>query len=432
MRDEGSAARWMGRLAGAHVGRREARLVLAVLLGALAVAVVYTLASDGHTLVGDEPEYDFEGRAIAAGHWFFTSAPYGIVHEGLWKAPGYPTFVGVVYSVLGPGVSRLLFLQTLLVPATVFLVWLLGRRLFDPRVALAGAAAATLYPGMWQYQVRMLPDGFALVLALGVMILVLERAPKPPGVLAVGVLMGAGLLVRPTQFFLFALIGVAYMTTAGLARGALALAGCVAVAALCVAPWTLRNHHLTGAFIPISMQDAAAYGTFNPDAARDREHPWSWRETTRRDRDLFAHPLPDAELRRRLLRRATGYIDDHPSSLASAFFWNGLSRTWDIRRPANALFEVNFDGRVRAVATVALVCWWALLAAALVALWRVRARRTLVLPLLAAALAASLVFTSAALSRYRLPLEPPVILLACSVLLGVWDRLRGRSTTACP
>ncbi len=66
--------------------------------------------------------------------------------------------------------------------------------------------------------------------------------------------------------------------------------------------------------------------------------------------------------------------------------------------------------------------YYVLLVAALVALWRLRARRALVLPLLAMAFAASVVFTTVAATRYRLPLEPMIVILACSVLVGAVDR----------
>ena len=114
--------------------------------------------------------------------------------------------------------------------------------------------------------------------------------------------------------------------------------------------------------------------------------------------------------------------------MPKAFFWNGLSRTWDIRRPAYAIDEVAFEGRNKTVSIVGIALYYFLLLAALVALWRLRARRTLVLPVLAMALAASIVFTTIAATRYRLPLEPMIVILACSQLVAVLPF--GRPATA--
>lgn len=425
----------LARLSGRGVDRREVWILLGAIALGLAVRIAYVLATKGHMLAGDEPEYQGEGQLIVRGDWFYTPLPYGHLHEGMWKAPGYPAFVGLVYSVLGTSVTRLLLVQSLVGPVVIFLVWLLGRRLFDRRIALVGATVAAIYPNMWQWELRMYPEVFALPLGLLVMVLVLGRAaPSGRRAAAVGVLMGLSMLVRPTQFFLFALIAAAWWLAAGPRRAALLTGVAVIAAVLTIAPWSVRNYHVTGHFIPISMQDSAAYGTFNDTAKNDPRLPWAWRPLVPRDLDLLrrSRPLGDGELRSRLQQRAIDYVKAHPSALPEAFFWNGLSRTWDVRRPSHVLAEVEFEGRTRSVAEVGLGMYWILLVAALVALWRLRRRRELVWPLLAGALGASVVFTTAAASRYRLPLEPPMLLLALTVLLALYDRLRGRSPTAQP
>ena len=421
----------LSRMAGREIDRREVLILAGIMALGLALRIAFVLATDGHPLAGDEPSYDMEGRLAAEGKWFYTDRPYGIVHEGMWKAPGYPTFIGVVYSLLGTSVTRLLLVQSLIGPITIFLVWLLARRLFDRRLALVAAGLAAVYPHMWQWELRMYPEGFALPLALLVMILVFEREPSPRRAAVVGVLMGAGMLVRPTQFFLFALVLVSFWVSAGARRAIAMTALTVLVAAATVLPWTIRNYAVADDFIPISMQDAAAYGTFNDEAKNDERFPWAWRPTNARDADLFdpSRQLPDGEWRRRTQDRAYDYMKEHPSSVIEAFSWNGLTRTWDVRRPSNALVEPNFEGRVRWIAAIGLYMWWILLAAALVALWRLRDRKGIVLPLLAAAAAASVVFTTVAASRYRLPLEPPLMLLALTVLLPLWDSLVGRGRT---
>jgi len=199
----------------------------------------------------------------------------------------------------------------------------------------------------------------------------------------------------------------------------------VLVMVVLIAPWTARNHRVADDFIPLSMQDSAAYGTFNDDAASDPRSPFAWRVRTTREMELFnGPPVPDAEFRKTLQRRAVDYVKEHPDSLPKAFFWNGLSRTWDIRRPGYAIEEVAFEGRNRTVSIVGIAAYYVLLLGALIALWRLRARRTLVFPLLAMALGASVVFTSAAATRYRLPLEPMIVVLACSVFVSFGDRRR--------
>jgi hypothetical protein len=173
-------------------------------------------------------------------------------------------------------------------------------------------------------------------------------------------------------------------------------------------------------FVPISMQDAAAYGTFNPQSAADSQSPYGWRADPTSDAYLFnpKHPLSDIALRSKLIHVATSYIERHPASVLKAFFWNGLSRLWDIRHQSHALQEVPFEGRSRFLTEGGLDMYYVLFVLALVGLWRARRRRWFVLGVLALALGASIVFTVDSGTRYRAPLEPLIVVVAAAGALG--------------
>jgi hypothetical protein len=139
-------------------------------------------------------------------------------------------------------------------------------------------------------------------------------------------------------------------------------------------------------------------------------------------------PLGDVAFRSALQRLALHYVEHHPLAVPQAFFWNGLSRLWDVRRRARSLAEVGFEGRSRFVSEVGLDVYDVLLVLALVGLWRIRRRRALVAALLAVALAASVVFTADSGTRYRATLEPVIVILACVGALGA---ARGTVRPAC-
>lgn len=399
------------------LSRRDARFLAGVMLVGLAIRVAYVLLTLDQPLRGDAPEYHLQGSFLTDGKWFWSTTPYGIAHPSLWKAPGYVAWVGGWYALRGapdPDVVRLA--QAFIGPLVIGLTFLLGRRLFSPAAGLMAAAIVAVYPFVWQFEVLLYSEALAIPLTLGVLLLLLDRRPTARHAVLVGVLMGAGLLIRPSAGFLFAGVAVSWILIGGLRRGAAMTAVAVVVAGLCVAPWTYRNYQVDGGFVPISVQDAALFGTFNNDAASDPAHPYVWRPSNTRDAPLFdpQRPLSDTELRNELIKRSRAYIRDNPASLPEAFFWNGLSRLWDVRRPAHPLGEVRFEGRSRTLAAVGLGMYWLLLVLALVSLWRLRGRREIVLPVLALALAASIVFTADAGTRYRAPLEPLIVVLACS------------------
>jgi 4-amino-4-deoxy-L-arabinose transferase-like glycosyltransferase len=396
----------------------------------VAIRLVYVLITAGHTPVNDELEYHREGIFIAHGKWFWSTLPYGVAHESLIKPPLYPLWVGLWYALFGPHMDVVLGIQAVVFgAATMTLSWALARRLFGPTAALATVAILAVYPFAWQFEVRLFSEAMATPLTVLVLFLFLDRTPSLGRAAGAGALVGVALLVRPTSLFLLAGVVVAWLVATGVRRGAWRRGLgysvlSIAVAALVVAPWTYRNYRVTGGFVPISLQDINAYGTFNDDAANDREYPYAWRPTPSRDRDLATRRVSDLELRRILLSRARTYISDHPFSVVEAFFWNGITRFWDLRRPKHVLAEVPFEARSATFTWIGLVMYWVLLAGAIVGMWRLRRRPRLLWPLLATIVAASVVVTTEAHTRYRAPLEPLIVTLACSNVPALAARWR--------
>lgn len=402
-------------------------LLLAAMALAAAVVVIYALATRPNGLAGDQAEYDLQGRFFEQGKLWWSTIVLGEAHATAWKAPLYPAWVGALYALLGPGPTKLAIVQGLLLaPLTVLLTWMLARRWFGLSVAAVAAFVVAAFPLSWEFFGLLYSEALAIPLILLVLLLVLDRPPPTVrNAAGAGALVGVCVLVRPTSFFLFAALAAAWLIASGLRRGVALTAIAVGCAALVVAPWTIRNAIVLDGFVPISIQDAAAYGTFNEEAAGDPDYPYAWRAAPG---DLLAElqrdpPTSEVEFRSRLQDRAREYVLEHPTSIAKAFFWNGLSRFWDVRSPTKALNETDFDGRSRAVTAAGLAAYYVLLPLALLGLWRLRRRRELVVPLLAVALGASLVFTVQAGTRYRAPLEPVIVILASSNL-GLVGRFR--------
>jgi 4-amino-4-deoxy-L-arabinose transferase-like glycosyltransferase len=339
-------------------------------------------------------------------------------------------FLTVLFGATGSGATRAAALQALLVgPVVIVLGWLLAARLFAaPLVAATMAWGMALYPNIWRWEMRFYPEPLALPLALGLLLLVLTRLPTRRVAVAAGLLLGASLLVRPTSVFLLPGLLAAWWVATGFPRAARATVLAAVVAALAVAPWAIRNYVVLDGFVPLSLQDAAGYGTFNSEAEADDRQRWAWRPLPAQYRDIIPSPpgMSDVEWQRELRRRTFEFIADNPDSVPKAFWWNGVKRTWNLQRPSNAVLGAPDAGP----AYVGLVAYWVLLGLALVGLWLFRTeQRTLVVTTLVLAFCASLVFTSVANTRYRVPLEPLVLLLAVATVtttLGAGRRSASR------
>jgi 4-amino-4-deoxy-L-arabinose transferase-like glycosyltransferase len=418
---------WLDRLNPPPTRRELIFVGAAIALGVL-LALGYVIVTRGHTLVGDEVEYDLEAKLAVAGNWFWSSTPYGDPHASTWKAPGYGAFLGVVYNVLGSNADRALALQAILVPPfTIGLTWLLARRLFGVTAGVLAALIVALYPNAWQFEVRLYSEALAIPLTVAVLLAVFTaRELTWRRVVLVGGLLGVVVLVRPSSIVLIPPIAVCWWALGGARTGTSRLAATLAIAALVVAPWSIRNATLPGPWVPISVQSAAGYGVFNDDSANDPDHPWAWRPLPRRDAELFEVSRTDGELYRELNSRMFDYIGDHPSSVPKAFFWNGLVRLYDVRAPGQALDETAFEGRTRSVAAAGLVMYWVLAVlaiAGMVLAWR-RGRRALVIACVSLAAAAAIVYTTDGGTRYRAPLEPLIVVLASSVIAPMLGRTR--------
>jgi 4-amino-4-deoxy-L-arabinose transferase-like glycosyltransferase len=414
---------------------RELRLVLAAMALSALIVVAYVVATRPNGLEGDQREYHSAAVFFTEGNLFWSTLPFGVPHESMNKAPGYPFFSGVVYTVLGSSPTRLGILQGLVfAPLSVLAAWALARRLFDSRVAVLSAFGVALFPLAWEYFGLLYPEVLAIPLTTFLLWLFLEREPTRGLVVAVGLAMGVSLLIRPTAVFMFAGIAAAWIIAAGWRRGIGWTALTVAVAALVVAPWTARNMLIEdGGFVPISTQDAAGAGTFNDESASDPKFPYAWRPFLEDPPPVLeGPPVSDVVVREELQEATFDYIEEHPFSVVEAFYWNGLSRLWDIRRPAYAVDEAAFEGRSKVVTAVGMGIYYLVLPLALFGLWRMRSRATIVIPLLTMALAASVVFTVAAATRYRAPLEPLLMILAIAAVTGVAGRSRGASAVARP
>jgi 4-amino-4-deoxy-L-arabinose transferase-like glycosyltransferase len=414
------------------VPRRELAMLAGLAALGWLIRLGFVLVLRHHGLRGDEIEYNTEGRFIAQGHWFWSTTPFGVPHPTIWKAPGYPLFVGGLYKLLGSNATSVVLVQTLFGPLTIALTWLLGRRLFGPRVAIAGAAVIAVYPFAWQFETRLNAEALVTPFTLVILLLVLERRATWRRAALVGVLVGAMLLLRPSAVYLVPALAAAWIVATGLRRGVLLTGVAIACAILTVLPWTIRNDHVTGEYVPISAQDQAPYGVFNDDSAHDPKRPWVWKDVTRRDAALIAslrtpHHPSEVQLRRILRTRAWDYVKAHPDSLVKAFFWNGLTRLWDVRRPGHVLYDAQLTGRSQSVTAVGLAMYWVLLPLSIAGLWLIRRRRAVVLPLIAMAVTASLIYTADAETRYRAPFEPLIVVLAVSAamhLAGQWARRR--------
>lgn len=213
------------------------RLILgAILVIALALRLAYVVAQHGDPLfdhpVLDEDEYIKAAHFLVEGHG--DPRPY-------WQPPGIIYTLAATFEVSNDLlIARLV--QILVSVASCGLVFLIGRRLFDPRVGLV-AAAITAVHGVLVFECyELLPATWIVfwdLLALWLLLRAAEADSKwrPLAAFATGLALGVSAVFSPV-ILPFAVVA------AILVKKPLAIAALVAGVALPIAPVTCHNHQL--------------------------------------------------------------------------------------------------------------------------------------------------------------------------------------------
>lgn len=310
------------------------RRLLAVFVAAalvLRLALALALGDEVQRLSGatDQVSYDALAQRLLAGHgysfatsWYpFTAPDAPTAH---WSYL-YTAYLAAVYGAVGhhPLAARLP--QVL---ASVLICWLLfriGRRLFDERVGLAAAALCAVYAYFIYFAAILMTQTFFILVLLIVIDRALAIAERPTAAawVTLGLSLGVGAVLRQT-LLLFAPLLLAWLVlTAPDRRRWLHGLAAAALVALCVLPWTAFNYARFGDFLLLNSNGGYFfYAANHPDQGIDFD-------------PNAAAPLPP-ELRgssepvidRTLFRTALGFIAADPVrflrlswSRVGEYFW---------------------------------------------------------------------------------------------------------------
>lgn len=314
-----------------------------LLLGILALALLLRVMN--LVWLTHEPEYaapladaafhDYWARALATGDW---TPPEGADDPHLQttpflRPPGYPYFLAGVYASLGTGPLGIRVVQLGLGLLSVWLAYLLARRIYD---APAGLVAALLMATCWAlifYEGDLLEPPLLVPLLL-LVALVLHAWSQRGGwwrALLAGALLGLLALVRPNALLLVPALAVwmlwCCVRDGGWRRALVPGFALVGGALVALAPATIRNYVVARDFVPISANGAInLYIGNNPEA--DGYTPrvpeldrltdmtgWSWFHYGRLVKALSedaGRPLSYLEVDQHFSRLAWEWIRAHP------------------------------------------------------------------------------------------------------------------------
>ena len=425
---------------------RIAMAIAGVLVLALVLRLGYVALTPGYAIVHDARDYDHHAVSIAAGDGYALLGP-GPTRETAFRPPGFPYFLAGVYRLGGRAwllsedrVVAGRIANAVVGTAIVALLGLLCAQLFGRRVALVAMALAAVYVPLILAGGALMSEPLFAALMLGALVAAVRFRGSDRrwrwAVLA-GVLGGLAILTRANAAILLLplALGVWDARPRWSGRALAPPAVLVAIAALTVAPWTVRNAVELRAFVPVSTQlGTALAGTYNDEARADTRRPATWRSLRRVPelqylvRTAAWRRTPEATLEKRLRAVSLDFIAAHPGYVPRVVFWN-TARALDLAGLTWSRHTYSTVSVAPGWADAGVVVFWLF---ALLAIAGALTRRARGIPLHVAAVPVllwlSVVFLAFETPRYRTGIDPFVVLLAALALVAGWDAVRSGST----
>ena len=377
---------------------------------------------------------------------FIQHGTFGLVpgFESASTQPLYAFFLIPIYWVFGRSWEAVGIAQILVALAAALLVARIGRRWLSPAAGLLAGLAMTLHPYLFWHDIHVNREILDTTLAAGIVALTLSVAERRNvrGALGLGVVLGLAVLSNTRLLLLPVAVGLFLLVLRGDRKRMAGVTGiAMAVAALVVVPWVVRNRIEVGCFA-VTTDAKALWKANNVNTYETLAHDRRWIDNV--------PEFPNAPMTPEQAGddwKVNGRIDE-VDECAQLDLYQGEVKTFWREHPGEKLklaaqatvmlwdpraFETDTAERTRG-SLQSLIKGWVmpfymvpLYLLSLLALFLVRGRLVaLAAMLLAYDTVAAMVFAGA--TRYRVPFDFLLALGAAATVTKLAERRRSRAT----
>jgi len=382
---------------------------------AVTVRLVYVLAFAPEGVHGpDAPLYDriawrliTEGRYAAEDH-------LGRMSQAS-RPVLFPVVLGGLYAIFGHGVVAPQVFQCLLGALTCGVIYSLGREVFDRRAGILAGIGAAIFPQLIYYCGALTTEIlhiFLLTCAIFMLFVAYKRRAGLGWWFAGGATLGLAALARSAMLGLLPVVGLWMIIVTRNKRSAVVRFAFVVIgAAAAMSPWIIRNYTVFGKFVPATTEGGYTFWVTNNPNATGGGKCFLPDDTTPFER------LNELEANRLFYKMGYDFIRGNPGRAAELVVAK-FTRFWRLWPHVEEVGAANaIIGGVSFVPVVALA-----IAAAVMAWHR---RRDLLLFYCLIAYATILYSVYMAVTRYRAPLMPVLLVMAGSAAARILERLVG-------
>jgi 4-amino-4-deoxy-L-arabinose transferase-like glycosyltransferase len=422
---------------------RVSLVVILVVAAAVRIAWSVYAARPPSQSLHDPNFYLLYGEQIARGNGYVV--PFGQGPTAYYPV-GYPIVLGIVdffliHTVGDHPIGAAAAVNVVCGVAAVALVFAIGRRLANDTVGLVAAAITALYPNLVYHTAAALTETvfnavFLLLVYLVVSAPWTQRQFERRRVIALGIVLGVCVLIRPVAAPLVGALFVAWLLGGfGWRRAVAYSAAVLGIAALVVSPWIVRN---------MRVMHSATLSTNTGDNLCMSRHVGASGTFDFNNNACFIGfenvPRPEGETGRdsRNRRLAIDFVRDHPGEEVKLWFkrlyqtfrsdWDGV---WAVESYGDSAFMSDSTRQtLRWVGTDYDLATVALAAAGGVIVARRRAERDArwaFVPLAVIAVVVVPVVTTFGDTRFKVPALPLFALLAAVPIAALANRRSPRS-----
>lgn len=403
----------------APVSPKTKRMLAVFLLGAFAIKCLLILLYGTHYDYGSDDRGYLESARILAEEGRFTyNDPE---RPTVFITPALPGLLAALYKLTGGGSmweQSFRILQAAMVMAGLYMLFRIGRRIFDERTALWAVGISSLYPPLWLMSMLIFTESLFLLFLMLLVYTALRAMEEPASrqALLFGLLWAAAVYVRPTIALWPGLVFLFYLFGAKLPWKRLVRCGLItaAVFILILLPWWVRNYEVSGGhFIPLTKAggNPLLLGTYPftvPALFLDEQRTW---HTTN---DLQVNDKQDTE---RAVERIRKGFKERPFLYAAWYTSGKFALFW-----GDVFYWMALPGVPLALA---VLYHYALLIPGFIGIWKYRHSAGAKLILMLFGYMSILHMIYLAHSRYSAPLMPLLALFAARYLLDRSNQKKG-------
>ncbi|MCM8815551.1 MAG: glycosyltransferase family 39 protein, partial [Candidatus Omnitrophica bacterium] len=239
-------------------GKRPWKIVFLILVIALILRACFVFYLKDHFYFDDEYEY---WKMVAN----FISGEGLIAGENLkaYRPPLYPLFLAMLVEA-GFGITGIRIVQSVISAMSCVVIFFLSRKIFNEKIAVMASFISCIYPFFIFYSGFLLTETlFVILVLLSVYAFIRLTEPDASNYYGwfAGVITGSAGLCRPTIelffpfFLLFVLFSKSTQVKKRLIKSMFACIGFIFI----LSPWIIRNYIVIGKFVPGTTMGGAVF-----------------------------------------------------------------------------------------------------------------------------------------------------------------------------